>query len=145
MSAIDIQKNIEEFGWHFLFIFDQDQLHPVFAYSVGFEASYGHPEIVIFGLPKNTAHAILSDIAKSISEGESFEPNRKYSGVLDGEYEALFKPIAEDNYSQYLGTAVEFYCRPFRALVMFWPDSSNVLPTEPGCTATNQNEALRIV
>ncbi|WP_353376432.1 DUF4262 domain-containing protein [Microbulbifer sp. NBRC 101763] len=57
----------------------------------------------------------------------------------------MFKPISSNAYKEYLGTAVNYYGKPFRAQVMFWPGKANILPTEEGCELTIQNEALAIV
>jgi len=145
MSKEQIQRNIKEYGWHVMFIFDPENAHEDFAYTIGLEESFDHPEIVIFGLEKDSAHAILTDIVTDIKSGISMEPNKRLGDVVGGDYDVMFKPIKSDSFEEYLGTAVEFYGKPFRAHVMFWPDKANVLPTEEGCELTIQNEALEIV
>lgn len=141
----DIQKDIDKYGWHFLFVFDPDGERPDFAYSIGLEESYDHPEIMVFGLDKDTAHEILSDIADDLKTGKKYQLNTKFPDVIAGDFEIMFKEVKQSAYSEYLGTAVDYYEKPFRAWVLFWPDKSNILPTEDGCSLTVQDEGREIV
>lgn len=145
MSNDKIKENIDKFGWHFLFVFDSEGENVGFAYSVGFEETYNHPEIMIFGLKQDTSHGILSDIAHELSEGKTFESNVKLQDVIGDNLDVIFKPVKDSAFSDYLGTALNYYDKSFRAYVLFWPDKSNILPTEVGCELTVQNEALEIV
>ncbi|WP_233258839.1 DUF4262 domain-containing protein [Shewanella sp. YLB-09] len=141
----NIRTNIEKFGWHFLYIFDPEGNASDFSYSVGFEESYNHPEIIVFGLKKDTAHHILSDIADELKNGKTFNPNERLNDVIGGDMDVLFKPVQEEFHSEYLGLASKYYQKSFRAMVMFWPNKQNILPTEGGCDLTIQDEALKIV
>lgn len=145
MSNEKIKGNIEQHGWHFVFVFDAKGQHEDFSYTIGLEENYNHPEILVFGLKKESAHAILSDIVEEIKAGAKMELNRKIGNVIGGSFEVLFMSIISSSYNQYLGAAVGYYQKPFRAQVMFWPDQKNVLPTEEGCELTIQDEALEIV
>ncbi|GAA5444855.1 hypothetical protein Misp06_03047 [Microbulbifer sp. NBRC 101763] len=77
MNKEEIQGNIKEYGWHFLFVFDPNGEYQDFSYTIGLEESFGHPEIMIFGLKKDSAHAILADIVEDIKSGVKMEPNKK--------------------------------------------------------------------
>jgi hypothetical protein len=117
--AEKIQGHIKEYGWHFLFVFDPNGVHQDFSYTIGLEESYGHPEIMIFGLKKESAHAILADIVEDIKSGITMETNKKLGNVIGGDLEVMFKPITTSAYKKYLGTAVDYYGKPFRAQIMF--------------------------
>lgn len=145
MSNESIKQNIQKYGWQFQYVFDADGEKEEFSYSIGFEESFGHPEIMILGLNRDTMHSILSDIASDIRGGQKFKEGVRTSNVLSGEFDVLFKSVREDLLPEYAGIATRYYQGPFRLLVMFWPDKSNVLPTEAGCSITVQNEALQIV
>ena len=141
----NIKENIEKYGWQYQYVFDHNGEKQDFSYSIGFEETFNHPEIMIFGLAKETMHSVLSDIAEDIKGGLIIEPNKRLSGILSGDYEVLFKPIHEADVPEYAGIASDYYHKPFRIYIMFWPDKNNVLPTEPGCELTVQDEALKIV
>jgi hypothetical protein len=139
------KENIEEYGWEGVYVFDEKGGKQSFIYSIGFEETHGHPEIMIFGLKRETMHGILSDIEKDIREGVVFALNTRIAGVLGSGFEVLFQEVKDEFYSDYLGTAQGYYQKPFRAWVMFWPDKNNVLPMEKHCELDIQNEALQIV
>jgi len=142
---MSIRDNIEKYGWQYQYVFDENGKKPSFSYTIGLEESYSHPEIMIFGLKKDQMHDILSDLVNDIKEGREFEPDLKTSDVVSGNFEVIFKPLKQELFSEYAGTAVDYYKKPFRAYVMFWPDKHNILPTEAGCELTVQNEALKVV
>ena len=145
MNIESIKENIQKHGWQFQYVFDTSGEKEEFSYTIGFEESFDHPEIMIFGLKRETMHSILSDIASEIKEGREFKEGVRTANVLGGEFEVIFKSVAEQYLPEYAGIATRFYDRPIRLMVMFWPDKSNILPTEAGCTLTVQNEALKIV
>jgi len=142
---MSIAENIRKHGWQFQFVFDENGESEDFGYSIGFEESFGHPEIMIFGLPRETMHAILGDLAQDIRSGNMIAPGEKVPGVLSGDFEVMFKPIRQEFLPDYAGTATRYYEDGIRVYVMFWPDKNNVLPTEEHCEVTVQNEALGIV
>ncbi len=145
MNEESIKNNIVKYGWQFQFVFDSEGDKPDFSYSIGFEETYKHPEVMIFGLKRETMHSILSDIANDLSKGRKFLADIRTNDVLSGEFEVMFKLVKNEFLPEYTGIASQYYNKQFRAMVMFWPDKSNVLPTEEGCTLTVQNEALAIV
>lgn len=145
MSFDSLKENIQKHGWQYQYVFDANGEKEDFSYSIGFEESFDHPEIMIFGLKRETMHVILSDIANDIRNGRRFEDGIKAGDVLSGDFEVIFKSVKSEYLPEYAGIASRYYNKPFRVLVMFWPDKSNTLPTEVGCTLTVQNEALKIV
>ena len=139
------KENIEKYGWEAMFVFDENEKKEPFLYTIGLEETFSHPEIMIFGLARETMHNIVSDIAKDIKEGFTAPVDEKIKGLLSGEYEVMFKAVDPKHFDDYLGHAVRYYEKRFRAIVMFWPDKNNVLPFENGSENTVQNEALGIV
>jgi hypothetical protein len=140
-----IAENIRKHGWQFQYVFDENEELPSFAYSIGFEESYSHPEIMIFGLSKDVMHSLLSNLATDIKSGIVFQPNEKVKEVLSGNFEVMFKRMKTEFQSEYAGTAKDYYQKPFEVLVMLWPDKNNVLPCEQDCQLTVQAEAVKIV
>lgn len=146
MSMFEVvKKNIDRYGWSTLYVHDKQQNREDFMYSIGFEQAYAHPEVMIFGLRKEIMHTILSDLAKSISEGFRVKFDVREQGVIGNGLDVLFKEVKPEYFDGYLGTAKRHYQKPFRACVMFWPDKENVLPVDPGCSLVKQREALDIV
>ncbi|MDH5178060.1 MAG: DUF4262 domain-containing protein [Gammaproteobacteria bacterium] len=142
---MSIEENIKKFGWQYQYVFDEAGEKQDFSYTIGLEESFLHPEIMIFGLKRDQMHKILSELVTDIKKGRVFKPNEKTGDIVAGGYEVMFKPLKEEYIPEYAGTAANYYKKSFRVYVMLWPDKNNILPTEPGCEITVQNEALQIV
>lgn len=61
-----LKDNIDKYGWQFQFVFDENGMKHDFAYSIGFEESFNHHEVMIFGLNRQTMHALMSEVAAQI-------------------------------------------------------------------------------
>ncbi|MEJ1464577.1 MAG: DUF4262 domain-containing protein [Candidatus Sedimenticola sp. (ex Thyasira tokunagai)] len=142
---MSIEDNIKKYGWQYQFVFDEAGENADFSYTIGLEESFSHPEIMIFGLKKDQMHSILSDLVDDIKRGRVFNPNKKTGDVVAGDYEVIFKPLKEEYIPEYAGVAERYYKKTFRVYIMLWPDKNNLLPTEPNCELTVQNEALQII
>lgn len=142
---ISTKENIDTHGWESVYVFDEKETKQPYLYSIGLEQTFNHPEVVIFGLARKTMHGILSDIVHDIKNGVVFEKNKRIANVISSDFEVMFKAIKEEYYSEYLGIAKDYYKKPFRAWIMFWPDKNNVLPLEECCELDIQDEALNIV
>lgn len=145
MSSASIKEHIQKHGWRFQYVFDAEGKKEDFAYTIGLEESFDHPEVMIFGLERGTMHALLQEVVDAIRGGADFKPGQRYAEILSGDYEVMFKQLNDGAYPEYAGMATDYYERPFRIYVMLWPDKNNILPTEPGCRLTVQDEALKIV
>ena len=115
-------------------------------YSIGFTESYGAPEILVFGLAREKAHALLSECALLLTSGQTLEANVDNAEVLSGGYKVTFRPVRPECYGAYLGTAMRYYRQtPFSAMVMFLPDREHRYPWQPGYSYIPADEPLAIV
>lgn len=139
-------EHIREFGWHCLHIFADEEGQENFTYTIGFAESFGAPEIVIFGLARDKAHALLGECAALLKAGNMIEPDVENPNVLAGGYHVVFKPVKAEHFDEYLGTANRYYQgRPFGAMVMFLPDREHRFPWSGGYDGPSADEALSIV
>lgn len=137
-SILDL---VDEHGWAVTVVFggedDQGGLTPSFSYTVGLSAK-GLPDLLIFGLPEQSAHPILNAIVRKAFDGQI--------ALRDGQVvrEAANLPLklrviepAEKGLETALGA------RRFAAengheaqiLQVLWPDLAGTFPDEPGCDA----------
>lgn len=140
-------RDIEKYGWTFMFVdADQELGMESFSYTIGFEKTYKHPEIITFGLPAESAHGIISSAAAAIKEGEDLPLQVPVGNILSGEFKVLFKPFAQDHYDDYLRVAVETYrTKDFRTQVMLWPDKEGNYPTDSAYGIQVQRNALKVI
>src|SRR5215469_12269577 len=78
-----ILDNIKKFGCH-LALIEPDNYLPGFVYSIGLYKSYGHPEIICFGLKTEVMGSMINHACKMVKNGESLTTNKLYPGFLDG-------------------------------------------------------------
>ena len=130
----DIAKGVEKFGWTAIAVSD---VSPGFVYSVGLMFTYGHPELILFGLEGRVAYGILQAMVEDIGKGRSFAEAGKYEGVVR-KGEIGIRVVDETQHELYLGSAMG-YCRErgqigkLRAVQVFWADRVGEFPFERGC------------
>jgi uncharacterized protein DUF4262 len=132
-------ENVEKFGWHVMLITEEKDV-PGWAFSVGLYHTFKHPEIVIFGLPKDRMHSFINVIGEDVRAGRFYR-----SGVPDTElipgYTSMFQTVEKIWYGAFLGYATWFYeGSDFPVLQCIWPDKQNKLPWE----ADFNSELLRL-
>lgn len=67
-----VRADIAEFGWHVVLVLE-DEEGPPFAYSIGLQHSFGHPEIIMFGLRHESMHGIINWIGEMrIPQGQGY-------------------------------------------------------------------------
>mgnify|MGYP001816888950 CR=1 FL=1 len=139
------RENVDRFGWHCVHVLPRkDEDYVPFAYTIGLVESFNHPEIMIFGLGKDTAHGILSDCVDLIRGGTVLSTDSLVANILAGNFDVQFRPVRRQFFSDYLGHACRFYGEDtFKALVLFWPDKTGRFPWESG-NPLSQREALDI-
>lgn len=127
-----LRSDVEQFGWHVLNVLPSDE-HPPHSYSVGVFASFGHPEIVIVGLPGERAHAFINNLVDEIKDGATFEAGSRYGHLIEG-YDVLFLGVDQALFSDYFGRAIDFYgSSRFPVVQMTWPDRNGMFPWQAEC------------
>jgi hypothetical protein len=141
-----VASDIERFGWHCLSVAPRlGEEGTPFSYTIGLSETLQHPEIAIFGLGSETAHAIFYDCVETIRSGTIFPLNEAVSDVVGGGYLVQFRRVRADCLPEYFGTAARHYGKTkLEVVVMFWPDKDRLFPWESS-GANIQREALDLV
>jgi hypothetical protein len=122
--------DVELHGWHVIGV-EEDAEGPAFAYSIGLYRSFGHPEVIAFGLPVRVLHGIINAVGEKVRSGERLEHLDEAGDVLD-RYNFACRTVERRHYREYLGYALWFYRGDdFPALQCVWPDSSHRYPRHP--------------
>jgi len=123
-----VDKDIAKYGWHVLSVACEDS--PSFSYTVGFEETLSHPEIIISGLSIELMHQLLNDIGELINQGSSFKGGDLSNDVVSG-LPVKFIEVRESVLSEYLRVAQTHYeNKSFRALPCVWPGEEGLFQTE---------------
>lgn len=122
-----INRDIEgEPGWSLVGVCDE----PAFVYTIGLWKNYLSPEIMIIGLPVNTAAILLNDAASKIKNGtQSYTSGIQYTDLLRG-YPVEFKTIHPSHIDKYCTPALIFYSHEYPTLQLFWTDETGKFPWE---------------
>jgi hypothetical protein len=125
-----LRYQIARQGYGISFAFDDS---PSFAYTVGLEETFRHPELVVSGLDYEMSQRVLKDLIDLIRSGAGLtgEDCLQSAGSFTVLPVAVPQPVA----GSYLKEAAEYYgdC-PFRALQVLWPDEEGRFPTEESCS-----------
>ena len=80
-TRVELAANIKKYRWLVLNIMGWAEAEPQFSYTVGLFATFGNPEVVIFGLANDVAMAILNDIGSDVAKGVIREPEMQYDDI----------------------------------------------------------------
>ncbi|OWT80049.1 MULTISPECIES: DUF4262 domain-containing protein [unclassified Achromobacter] len=135
-SALDADEQrfveqIRDKGWFHTAVFADDE-GPGFSYTTGLWVNHGFPEILVFALRQETAHAVLGGIYDDIAAGKP-PPVGAITDTIFKNGPALLLPMAKSHYADYLGWNLWFHGNAdFPCLQLFWPDKAGLLPGQPG-------------
>ncbi len=126
-----ILADVEEHGLHIVHVPEDDE-GPGFSFTIGLWHSFEQPEVIVFGLPSETAHELLNAIADDASDGKRFLADSKHDGLLV-DYPVRFLEVPKGAYGEYLGFARWAYLGDEFPCVQFvWPDKQGRWPWDAG-------------
>jgi hypothetical protein len=111
---------------------------PHFTYSIGFTKSLSQPEVIFFGLPADTAHALINDLFGMCQDGLKLDDGVRVDNLV-ANYPIIARTVDESWIIQsYFASALWYHRTQMdasfeQALQMVWPDAESVFPWQPGC------------
>lgn len=130
----NILRHIEEFGCSITSVFDPEERHPRFSYSIGISRSCGAPELIVVGLKPELGKWIVNEYYSRASKGEVFAPGVLYLGFLEG-FAVKFVPVAREHREEYMRSTCWLHDgSDFEALQLIWPGTNGVWPYDPGAS-----------
>ncbi|GIE79244.1 hypothetical protein Aph02nite_51940 [Actinoplanes philippinensis] len=128
---------IEKFGWAVVHVVPTEDDPPdtvPFAYTVGL-TGYGFPELTIAGLPPETGHVLLNEVAGRVcDEGLLLRHGHRLRGLLDGQ--AVRVVAGRITETLFPGAALMRYGDDrVRLLQLAWPDPAGSFPWQSGYDA----------
>jgi hypothetical protein len=127
----DVDRIVTDHGHMVLHVMaDYDQMRPPFTYTIGLSKTYGHPEIIVFGLSRETSHTLLNQIATRIRiEGFRVEEKKRYTDMTKDALPMMFRTVTDREYSV---QASEYYHgdHEYQLVQLIWADPNGNLPGE---------------
>jgi hypothetical protein len=130
-----VAADIAEYGWHGIHVSDPDDPH-IWSYSIGLVETWQHPELILFGLPRDTAHQIIWNAVHEIEAAQRFASLERWEAFENG-YEATFLEV-DARWLPFLGWGLSYYGSEFPALQVAWPDRERRMPWESGYDSAPQ-------
>ncbi len=126
-----VLDDVDRHGWSLVLVPDEDD-SPPFAFTVGLFHKFQHPELVLVGLPLESAAGILTGAATAVRDGRGFEPGSVSEGLLEG-FAVTWRTVPTRMYPAYLGCARWFYeGDAFGAIQLVYPDHEHRWPWTDG-------------
>ena len=128
-SEQKLLDDVAKYGWHVMNVLD-DAESPGWSYSIGLYHTFGHAEILVFGLDFELMHSMINSIGEDIRSGKRFEVDQQYADLIES-YSCTFKRVNPVWYEAFLGFATWFYeGEDYPVLQCFWPDFEAHFPWE---------------
>lgn len=128
-SERSVLDDISEYGWHCVGILpSKDTVQ--YAFTVGLYHTYGHPELIIFGLKPEIAHEILANAVAGLP-GRHLDLSKPTDELLE-RYSCCFAEVPKARYYEYVGFARWYYKgNDFPLYQIVWPSRDGHFPWHP--------------
>jgi len=127
----EIDSDIQRVGLSVVTVSDGKQRQN-FAYSIGLTEKYGHPELIISGLPSSVAATLINDCAREIAAGRQYVDRMQLDDLLSGSNRCVVRKVTDESKEDVFGFAFAYYGHTnFDSLQIIWPDRAGLLPGEP--------------
>jgi hypothetical protein len=137
-----VLDDIAQFGWHCVHILAEHG-RPEYSFTIGLFQTYGHPELIIFGLSSTVAHSILSIATHEAERGEPIDVNAPTDALLHG-HTCCLAEVPASQYHDHVGFARWYYLgNGFPLYQIVWPSRSGLFPWHP--EATEEFKAIQPV
>lgn len=130
-KAIDIMDDkIKRNGYTVIGVMEGEN-EPSFAYTVGLLETYGHPELITFGLPANTASLLFKNAVEKIIENQgAIREHIPYDQVASVAVEFI-KTDIQKTLKYMVGFNDRYgYDKEISAMQLLWPDKQGHFPYE---------------
>jgi len=119
--------NINEFGWHAVDV-DEEDGHPPWTYTIGLYDLWHHPELIIVGRSRATAHHVLDTLTMALDHSRRLDLTRPTEMIIPGE-RCFFVDVLRRHHHDYVAFAIWYYRkREFPLYQIVWPDTEGRYP-----------------
>lgn len=133
-----IIDHVNRHGCHINWVFDENSAVPAFAYSIGFTKTVGAPEVVMFGLARETCGPAINALMAMCAAGQTLTEGTRIHQFF-GPYDCVIRMVDPSwLIRDYFASAIWYHQtqsgEPLREVAMVvWPDAEHKFPWEEGC------------
>ncbi len=134
--AEKIEWMIETNGWALEPVLPRADLEPPipgYAYTIGFPAMFGFPEVLVFGLTPVASNGVIGLVADMLRGGTEIPIGVELVGLFDNDLRCVFAPVDLGEWGAFTEVATAWYRgADYQVVQLLWPDRNGFLPTEVG-------------
>ena len=134
-SVTRLQDIITRRGWVVQPVVETDDPPGAFAYTIGLQKTFGHPELALFGFEPSYMQEILNTLAQRVKKGETLPVNLPYGEVF-GSVPVVLIPV-QQRQAEFFRAFNTFYppgeMPPVLQVII--PDNTGRFPWQDGCNA----------
>ena len=128
-----IIDNIRRYGWHSNSVGTALDT-AIFAYTVGFYYSFGHPELLVFGMPPESAHGLFTAAWQMIERGRSLDTSTPTDELLIAR-SCIPVDVPRKYYAEFATSARWYYNgNRFPLYQVVYPSDEGLYPWHPKAT-----------
>jgi len=133
--------DVREHKAHVIFVSEQEAgpglpFRPGFAFTIGLYLHFGHPELLIMGLPPEVCDDVLNEVIGLVEEGSAYGDGDESGDILRN-LPVRFVGVPSEAYAEWLGYARWFYASidqdSFPCVQILWPSKKGRFPGQKGC------------
>ncbi|CAG2082493.1 DUF4262 domain-containing protein [Xanthomonas euroxanthea] len=133
-SERQLLDDVAEYGWHCIHIMEEGE-QVGYSFTVGLYQTFGHPELIIFGLSSRVSHQILSIVADAARAGTPLHLSHPTDALIN-HYSCCFAEVPLSEYYEHVGFARWYYQGDdFPLYQIVWPSKSGLFPWHPRASA----------
>jgi hypothetical protein len=126
-----VLADIAEYGWHAMNVVEDDG-QPPWTFTIGLYETWNHPELIIVGRSRATAHEMLDAI---VDDGRPPDLEDAGTYLLLG-ISCRFIEVAQRYYEDHVGFARWYYRgKHFPMYQIIWPSNDGHYPWSPKASA----------
>ncbi len=123
-----VAADVKTYGCHVISVFDPEEEHPLFSYSIGIQETSGVPEAIVVGLKPNLGGFMVNEYNRRVRAGERFRRGTLYPGFLDG-FSVYIEPAKRTLFDEYTRGCDRYYKdQEYSVVQIIWPSTSGVWP-----------------
>jgi hypothetical protein len=123
-----VADDVQKFGCHVISVFDPEEKHPLFTYSIGIYECSKAPEAIVIGLKASLGSYIVNEYNRRVRTGEVFRRGILYEGFLEG-FAVYVEPAKSAVVAAYSFGCDRYYKgAKYPTVQIVWPSTSGVWP-----------------
>lgn len=127
-NDLRVAEDIRRCGCHIVSVFDAEERHPNFSYSIGIQETTGFPEAIVVGLSHKLGAAMITEYLRQLRGGTRFVRGTLYKGFLEG-FQIYVEPAKAADLTEYtLGCDRYYKGNKYAVVQLVWPSTAGAWP-----------------